>query len=252
MSIFIKNDNELEKMRIASHIVAQTHKIVEAFIKPGISTKELDDIAESKILSFNAIPSFKNYNNFPASICISINEEVIHCIPGSRVLKEGDIISVDIGAYIDGFHGDAARTHKVGVVDDISKKLIKVTEDSFFEGMKYAKAGNFLYDISEAIYNHCNENGFSIVRDYVGHGIGKDLHEDPQIPNYKPRGKGRGCRLQKGMVLAIEPMVNVGTDDVKVLKDNWTVITVDLKRSAHYENTIIITDDEPEILTLYK
>lgn len=249
MAIFIKNDEQIKLMRISSEIVAKAHQLVESAIRIGITTKELDKIAEDFILSQGAIPSFKGYNGFPASICASINEEIIHGIPSLRKLKDGDIISIDIGAYINGFHGDAARTHIVGNASNEAKKLVEVTRECFFEGIKFAKPGHHLHEISEAIQIYVEKNGFSVVREYVGHGIGKKMHEEPHVPNYKP--VNRGPKLQKGMVLAIEPMVNIGTREIKTLDDGWTVITRDKKYSAHYENTVVITDDEPELLTIY-
>ncbi len=249
MAITIKKDKHIESMRLACKINAQALELLEKHIKPGISTKELDKIAFDFLESKGAKPSFKGYYGFPASICASINNQLIHGIPSDITIKDGDIISIDIGTYINGFHGDAARTFPVGKVSEEALKLIEVTKKCFFEGIKYAKAGNYLYDISEAIQNYVQSNGFHIVTDYVGHGIGKNLHEEPEVPNFKPFGK-KGPRLLKGMTLAIEPMVNVGTKDIKVLDDGWTVVTRDGSLSAHYENTILITDNEPEILTL--
>ncbi len=249
MAIPIKNEEQLNKMRRASEIVAKAHQLLEKEVCAGISTRELDRIAEDFIVSQGAFPSFKGYRGFPASICVSINEEVIHGMPGLRRLKNGDIVSIYIGSYLDGYHGDAARTFTVGSVADIHTRLVKATEESFFEGMKYARAGCHLHEISGAIQKYAEERGFSVVREYVGHGIGREMHESPEIPNYRPQN--RGPRLAKGMCLAIEPMVNEGTPKVSVLNDNWTVVTKDKKYSSHYENTIIITDNEPEILTLY-
>lgn len=249
MAITIKKDKHIESMKLACKINAQALELLEKHIKPGISTKELDEIAFDFLESKGAKPSFKGYYGFPASICASINNQLIHGIPSDITIKDGDIISIDIGTYINGFHGDAARTFPVGKVSEEALKLIEVTKKCFFEGIKYAKAGNYLYDISEAIQNYVESNGFHIVTDYVGHGIGKELHEEPEVPNFKPFGK-KGPRLLKGMTLAIEPMVNVGTKDIKVLDDGWTVVTRDGSLSAHYENTILITDNEPEILTL--
>lgn len=248
MAITIKNEKQIEYMRIAGRITGEVLNLLESKIHEGISTKELDEIAEEYIRSQGAVPSFKGYGGFPASICASVNEEIIHGIPGKRVLKNGDIISVDVGAYINGFHGDAARTFAVGEISDEAKKLIDVTKQSFFEGIKFAKAGNHLFEISGAIQQYVESNGFSVVRDYVGHGIGSDMHEAPQIPNYKTNV--RGPRLCKGMALAIEPMVNAGDYKIKVLADGWTVITKDKRLAAHYENTVLITDGEPELLTL--
>lgn len=248
--IIQKSKREIEKMREAGRVVAETHAFLEKMISPGISTKELDLAAEEFILSKGAKPAFKGYHGFPGSICASINEEVVHGIPGLRRLKDGDIISIDIGSIVDGYYGDSAKTYAVGNVSEEALKLIKVTKDSFFEGIKFAKIGYRLSDISHAIQKHVESNGFSIVRDYVGHGIGQSMHEDPQIPNFGLPGKGP--RLKSGMILAIEPMVNIGTFHVEVLQDNWTVVTVDRKLSAHYEHTIVITDGEPEILTSLK
>lgn len=249
MSITIKNQEQIEYMKIAAKINSEALALLQQHIKPGVSTKELDKIAFDFISSKGAIPSFKGYYGFPASICASINNELIHGIPSNTTLKEGDIVSIDIGTYINGFHADAARTFPVGKVSSAAKSLIDVTTQSFFEGIKYAKVGYYLYDISEAIQKYIEDSGFYVVKDYVGHGIGKNLHEDPQIPNYRPKAK-KGPKLIKGMTLAIEPMVNVGTKDIKVLDDGWTVVTKDGSLSAHYENTILITEAEPQILTL--
>lgn len=245
--IILKSSKEIEYMREAGKIVAYAHEVVREAIKPGITTKELDEIAEKEIRKYNAIPAFKGYNGFPASICASVNEEVVHGIPGLKRLKDGDIISVDIGAVYKGYNGDAAKTHPVGSVTEEVLKLIQVTKESFYEGVKFCREGYRLSDISHAVQKHVEDNGFSVVRDFVGHGIGKDMHEAPQIPNYgKP---GKGPRLKEGMVLAIEPMVNLGTYEVETLLDNWTVVTLDGKLSAHYENTVAITAGEPVILT---
>lgn len=249
MAIPIKSQEQIEYMREAGKITAELHLLLESKIRPGITTKELDKIAEDFIRSHGAIPSFKGYGGFPGSICSSINEEVIHGIPGSRKLKEGDIISIDTGAYKNGFHSDAARTIAVGEVSKEAQQLIDVTRQSFFEGIKYAKAGNHLRDISAAIQKYAESFGYGVVRDYVGHGVGRNLHEEPQVPNYVEKG-GRGPRLCEGMVLAIEPMINQGTWQVKVLSNDWTVVTIDKKLSAHYENTVLITKGEPELLTL--
>lgn len=246
--IIIKSEKEINLMRIAGKIVAEALLLVEDKVKPGITTAELDRIAEEFITKHGAKPSFKGLYGFPASLCISVNEHVVHGIPGGYVLKDGDIISVDCGACINGFHGDAARTFAVGNVSDEAKNLIKVTEQSFFKGIEYAKVGNRLTDISHEIQNYVEASGFSVVRDFVGHGIGRVVHEDPEVPNF---GKaGRGPKLAAGMTLAIEPMVNVGTYKVKTLSDNWTVVTSDGSLSAHYENTVVILPDGPEILTL--
>ncbi|MGI6112596.1 MAG: type I methionyl aminopeptidase [Mahellales bacterium] len=246
--IIMKSDKELEYMKQAGRIVAQTHRLLENHIRPGITTKELDDMAQAYITSQGAIPAFKGYNGFPASICASINEEVVHGIPGPRKLKEGDIISIDIGAVIHGYYADAAKTFGVGSISAKARDLIQVTKESFFAGIKQARQGNRLSDISHAIQTYVEERGYSVVRDYVGHGIGQNMHEDPQIPNFgRP---GRGPRLQSGMTLAIEPMINAGTYEVRTLDDNWTVVTLDNQLSAHYEHTIAITDHDPVILTM--
>lgn len=247
MAVKIKSEKQIEKMREVGKIVAHAHEVLRAHIKPGITTKELDEIAENEILKYNAIPAFKGYGGFPAAICVSVNEQVVHGIPGPYALEEGDIISIDIGALKDNFFGDSAKTYGVGIISDEAQRLIDVTRNSFYEGLKYCKVGYKLSDISHAIQEYVESNGFSIVRDYVGHGIGTSLHEDPQIPNYGNPGKG--LRLAKGMVLAIEPMVNEGLYNVKTLGDRWTVVTIDGKNSAHYEHTVAITDDGPILLT---
>ena len=243
----IKSAEEIEIMRAAGKIVAETLEILKEVIRPGITTKELDEIAEGHIRKNKAIPAFKGYQGFPASICASVNEEVVHGIPSKRVLKDGDIISIDVGAFYGGYCGDAARTFEVGEISEDAKKLIKVTRESFFEGIAKAREGYRLFDISHAIQTHIESNGYSVVRALVGHGIGKEMHEDPQVPNYGT--PGRGPRLVKGITLAIEPMVNIGKYHVKTLTDGWTVVTSDSSLSAHYENTIFISDGEPEILT---
>ena len=237
-------------MRIAGRITAETLDVVKAAVRPGITTKELDFLAREYILSCGAKPSFKGYFGYPASICTSVNDQVVHGIPSGRVLKEGDIISVDVGAFIGGFHGDAARTFGVGEISPEHQRLIDVTEKSFFCGIKFAKDGNYLRDISAAIQDCAEGAGYGVVRDYVGHGIGRSMHEEPPIPNY--RTNKRGVKLRAGMTLAVEPMVNTGTHKVKSLGDGWTVVTRDGGFSAHYENTVLITPDkgEPEILTL--
>lgn len=252
--ISIKSKAELEIMGRACEIVAVALKLIKEAIQPGITTEELNSIAEKYILSQNATPTFKGVPcgirggiDFPAAICASVNEEVIHGIPGLRQLKDGDIISVDIGACYGGFHGDAARTYPVGNVSDEALRLIKVTEQSFFEGIKNAVVGNHIVDISRAVQNHAESHGYSVVKDYVGHGIGRELWEAPQIPNYVTRQ--RGPRLAEGMTIAVEPMVNQGVFNVKPLDNKWTVVTADGKLSAHYENTIAITEGEPLIMT---
>lgn len=246
--IIIKNDNEVSLMRKAGKIVGETLFLLENEIKPGITTAELDRIAEEFITKHGAKPSFKGLYGFPSSLCISVNEQVIHGIPGEYMLKDGDIVSIDCGACINGFHGDAARTFPVGDISSNAKKLIDVTKESFFKGIEYAKIGNKLGDISHEIQSYVEAAGFSVVRDFVGHGIGTNVHEDPDVPNF---GKaGIGPELVKGMVLAIEPMVNMGKHKVKTLRNGWTVVTRDSSLSAHYENTVAILSDGPEILTL--
>lgn len=249
--ITIKSEREIALMREAGRITALAHKAVREAIRPGISTKELDKIAYDAITSFGAIPSFLNYEGYPASICASINEVVIHGIPSEKtIVKDGDIISVDIGAIYKGYHGDCAKTHLVGSVSEERKRLVEITQQSLFEGLKYARPNNHLSDISHAIEEYVTRFGYSVVQDYTGHGIGNQMHEDPSIPNF---GKaGYGPILKKGMTLAIEPMVNAGTFRVRVLKDGWTVITQDRKDSAHYEHTLAITENGYEILTKFE
>lgn len=246
--IIIKTDHEVEIMREAGRIVGGVHDLMAKYVKPGITTAELDKIAEEFIRSKGAIPTFKGYGGFPSSICASVNEEVVHGMPSDRKLVEGDIISVDAGATLNGYVGDAARTFAVGKISSDNKKLIEVTRQSFFEGLKFAKEGYKLSDISHAVQQYAESYGFSVVRDFVGHGVGKEMHEAPQIPNFgRPH---RGPKLQKGMVLAVEPMINMGTFHVKILSNDWTVVTTDGKPSAHYENTFAITDGEPMLLTV--
>lgn len=246
--IICKTPRELEIMKEAGRIVALTHQELTSHISPGISLMELDAIAERFINSMGAKPSFKGYNGFPGSICTSVNEELVHGIPGSRSLQEGDIISIDIGACYKGYHGDSAWTYPVGRIAPETEKLLSVTEESLFIGLNEAKPGERLSSISHAIQTYVESNGFSIVREYVGHGVGQNLHEAPQIPHYGP--PGRGPVLKPGMVLAIEPMVNAGRRYVKTLEDNWTVVTQDGKMCAHFEHTIAITETGYEILTL--
>ena len=250
MAVSIKSEREIQLMRESCKILAKVHEELGKVILPGISTKEIDVLAEKLIRSYDCIPNFLNYNGYPASVCVSVNEEVVHGIPTKqRILKEGDIVSLDCGCIYKGYHSDAARTYAVGAVSKEVQQLMDVTKQSFFEGIKMAKAGNHLYDISNAIDAYVSQFGYGIVRDLVGHGIGTQLHEDPQIPNFAQ--KKRGLRLEPGMTLAIEPMINIGRADVEWLDDDWTVVTEDGSLSAHYENTILITDGEPEILTLY-
>lgn len=246
--IILKTKREIEVMRKAGRLVAQSHELVRKYIKPGVTTKELDQLVEEFLRSQNAIPTFKGYGGFPFSICASVNEEVVHGFPGDRKLVEGDIVSIDIGATFEGYVGDSAKTFYVGEVEDEKRRLVEATRQSFYEGIKFAKTSYRLSDISHAIQEYAESQGFSVVRDFVGHGVGKNMHESPQIPNFgKP---GKGPRLQEGMVLAIEPMINAGAYHVKVLDNDWTVVTVDGRPSAHYEHTVAITDGEPELLTV--
>ena len=246
--INIKSDMEIQYMRSAGKVVAEALAIIEQVIKPGISTVEIDKIAEEFIIKQGAKPSFKGYCGFPASICTSVNDEVVHGIPTNRILLEGDIISIDCGAELNGYHGDAARTFPVGKVSNDAAMLIEVTKNSFFKGVEKAIIGNKLSDISAAIQCYAEEHGYSVVRDFVGHGIGKSMHEDPEVPNYGT--PSRGPKLVHGMVLAIEPMINIGKHYVKVNSNRWTVVTRDGSLSAHYENTVAILKNGPEILTL--
>ncbi len=249
MSVTIKSAKEIELMREAGRLLEITHNELAKAIKPGISTLEIDQLGEQIIRSFGCTPNFLNYNGYPASICVSVNDEVVHGIPSkNRILQEGDIVSLDAGLIYKGFHSDAARTHGVGEISKEAKQLIEVTKQSFFEGIKFARAGHHLHEISAAVQAYAESFGYGVVRDLVGHGIGTSLHEDPQIPNFAQ--KRRGIRLQPGMTLAIEPMINAGRYDVEWLDDDWTVVTEDGSWSAHYENTVLITEDEPEILTL--
>ena len=248
MAITIKTQDQIQRMRVAGAILADLDEILRDMVKSGVTTNELDRVAEDFIRSRGAEPSFLGYGGYPKSICTSVNDEIVHGIPSNRKLKNGDIISIDMGSYIGGYHGDCARTYGVGTISEADQKLIDVTKQSFFEGIKFAKVGCHLFDISAAVQDYVEPFGFGIVRDYVGHGIGRHMHEDPAIPNYRQRG--RGPKLLKGMCLAIEPMVTAGTYEVKVLEDEWTAVTRDGKNAAHYENTVYITDGEPEILTL--
>lgn len=249
MAVTIKSKKEIELMREAGKMLEEVHNKLADFVKPGISTLEIDQFGEKAIRDLGCVPNFLNYNGYPASICVSVNDEVVHGIPRKdRILQDGDIVSLDAGLIHEGYHSDAARTHAVGNVSEEAKRLIEVTKQSFFEGIKLAVSGNHLFDISEAIQKYVESNGYSVVRDLVGHGIGTHLHEDPQIPNFKQRRKG--MKLRPGMTLAIEPMVNEGSYDVVWLDDDWTVVTEDGSLAAHYENTIVITEDGCEILTL--
>ena len=245
--ITLKSSQEIELMRRAGKITAAARALARDMVKPGVTTQQIDQAVYQFITSQGATPSFLNYGGFPASACISINDEVIHGIPGKRVLREGDIVSVDVGAYIGGFHGDCAGTYPCGQVSDEAMRLIRVTQQSFFEGLKFAKEGYRVSDIGAAVQAYVEAEGFSVVREFVGHGIGRKLHESPEVPNYgKP---GHGPRLLRGMTLALEPMVNMGGAAIRQLSDGWTVKTADGKYAAHYENTLLITAGEPEILT---
>ena len=249
MAITIKSEREIELMAEAGKILERVHNELEKALHPGMSTKDIDTLGEEIIRSYGCIPSFLNYNGYPASICVSVNQEVVHGIPDKhRIIHEGDIVSLDAGVIYKGYHSDAARTHAVGEVSEEAKKLIQVTKECFFEGIKYAKAGNHLFDISGAIGRYAEERGYGVVRDLCGHGIGTALHEAPEIRNYEVGRKG--VKLRPGMTLAIEPMINIGTYEVDWLDDDWTVVTRDGSLSAHYENTILITEGEPRILSL--
>lgn len=249
MAVTIKSPREIELMREAGRILAKTHEELAKNLRPGMSTWDIDHMGEEIIRSYGCIPSFKNYNGYPASICVSVNDEVVHGIPHKEhFLDEGDIVSLDAGVIYKGYHSDAARTYGIGEIDDDAKKLIEVTRQSFFEGIKFAKAGNHLNDISAAIQKYAESFGFGVVRDLVGHGIGSHLHEDPEIPNFARKRKG--ILLQPGMTLAIEPMITEGSYEVVWLDDDWTVMTEDGGWAAHYENTILITEGEPEFLSL--
>ena len=251
MAVSIKSAREIALMRESCRLLEIVHDELGKAIRPGMSTMDIDRMGEKLIREMGCIPNFKDYNGYPASICVSVNDEVVHGIPSKdRILYEGDIVSLDAGLSYKGYHSDAARTYGVGNISKEAQKLIDVTKQSFFEGIKMAKAGNHLYDISNAIDDYVSSFGYGIVRDLVGHGIGTSLHEDPQIPNFRQRR--RGIKLVPGMTLAIEPMINMGRADVEWLDDDWTVVTEDGSLSAHYENTVLITDGEPEILTLSK
>ena len=249
MAVTIKSEREIGLMRESCKILAEVHTKLSEAIKPGISTWEINELGDRLIRSYGCVPNFLHYNGYPASICVSVNNEVVHGIPSKkRFLKEGDIVSLDAGLIYKGYHSDEARTHAVGKISPQAKRLIDVTRQSFFEGIKYARAGHYLHEISNAIDAYCTRFGYGVVRDLVGHGIGSHLHEEPQVPNF--RQWRRGIRLQAGMTLAIEPMINMGTWKVSWLDDDWTVVTRDGRCSAHYENTVLITSGEPEILTL--
>ena len=249
MAVTIKSKKEIELMREAGKMLEEVHNKLADFVKPGISTLEIDQFGEKAIRDLGCVPNFLNYNGYPASICVSVNDEVVHGIPSKdRILQDGDIVSLDAGLIHEGYHSDAARTHAVGNISEEAKRLIEVTKQSFFEGIKYAKAGHHLHEISAAIGAYAESFGYGVVRDLVGHGIGTHLHEDPAVPNFAQ--PSRGVRLQPGMTLAIEPMITAGGYAVRWLDDDWTVVTEDGSLAAHYENTILITEGEPEILTL--
>ena len=244
----IKNEREIDAMRQACKLTAAARALAGRMVRPGVTTRQIDKAVHDFIVSHGAKPSFLHYGGFPASTCISVNETVIHGIPDHRVLREGDIVSVDVGAYYKGFHGDCAATYACGEISPQASKLIDVTKQRFFEGLKFAKQGCRISDIGHAVQTYVEANGFSVVRSFIGHGVGAQLHEEPEVPNFgKP---GRGPRLIRGMTIAIEPMVTEGTYEVQVLKDRWTTVTCDGKLAAHYENTVLITDGEPEILTV--
>ena len=246
--ISIKSPREIEAMRRAGRITAQARALAGSMVKPGVTTLEIDTAVRRYIESQGAKPSFLGYSGFPGSACISVNEEVIHGIPGPRVLKEGDIVSIDVGAFIGGFHGDCAATYPCGEVSEQAKKLIEVTQQSFWEGIAFARPGQRVSDISHAVQQYVEANGCSVVRDFIGHGVGAKLHEAPEVPNFGPAG--RGPRLLPGMTIAVEPMVNAGDWRVKVLKDGWTTVSLDGSLTAHYENTVLITENGPEVLTV--
>ena len=251
MPISIKSAREIELMTEAGRILAIVHDELEKALRPGMTTKEIDTLGEEVIRSYGCVPSFLNYNGYPASVCVSVNDEVVHGIPShNRIIKEGDIVSLDAGVIYKGYHSDAARTHAVGEISKAAADLIKVTEECFFEGIKYAKEGNYLFEISAAIGKYAEERGYGVVRDLCGHGIGSHLHEAPEIPNYEMNR--RGPKLRAGMTLAIEPMINIGTWEVDWLDDDWTVVTRDGSLSAHYENTVLITENGPVLVTLSK
>lgn len=245
--ITLKSPHEIELMRRAGKITAAARAYAQGLVRPGVTTQEINSAVEHFIRKQGAVPSFLHYNGYPASVCISVNDEIIHGIPGKRVLQDGDIVSVDVGAYIGGFHGDCAATFACGTISEEAQRLIDVTRQSFFEGIRYAKEGHRLLDISAAIQEYVESNGFSIVREYVGHGIGTQMHESPEIPNYGH--PGHGPKLLRGMTIAIEPMVNAGAAAIRQMPDGWTVKTADGKKAAHYENTILITAGDPELLT---
>jgi methionyl aminopeptidase len=248
--IFYKTEEDIELIKISGDLLGRAHAEVAKIIKPGITTSQMDDVAFEFIMDNGGKPSFKNYNGFPASLCISVNEEVVHGIPGAYILKDGDIVSVDCGVLLSGFHSDSAYTYGVGIISEEKKNLLKTTKDSLYKGIEAAVSGNRIGDIAFAIQNYVEDKGFSIVRELVGHGIGKSLHEGPEVPNYGKRGKG--LKLEEGLVLAIEPMVNMGVKAINQLKDGWTIITADKKPSAHFEHTVVVRKNSAEILTTFK
>ncbi len=246
--IILKSAREIELMRRAGKITAAARALAGEMVKPGVTTQEIDKAVYRFIKSQGAEPSFLNYNGYPASVCISVNDEIIHGIPGKRVLQEGDIVSIDVGAFIGGFHGDCAATYACGAISDEAQRLIDVTRQSFFEGAKFVREGYRISDVGHAVQEYVEANGFSVVREYVGHGVGRKMHEAPEVPNYG--APGHGPKLLRGMTIALEPMVNMGAADIRQMPDGWTVKTADGKYAAHYENTLLITADEPEILTV--
>lgn len=249
--IIIKSDREIALMREAGKVTGEILRELDDFIRPGITTFDINAYVEDKIAHYKMIPTFKGYGGFPAGACVSVNEEIVHGIPSKkRKIYEGDIVSVDTGATYRGYVSDAARTYPVGLIDDSAKKLIDVTKQSFFEGVKYARVGFRLHDIGEAVQNYAEANGMGVIREYLGHGLGKDLHEDPPVPNYKDKGMSPGPHLKQNMVIAIEPMLSMGSYGTLTLDNDWTVVTDDNSLSAHYENTVVINDGEPELLTL--
>lgn len=248
MSVTLKSSREIERMRAAGQIVAEAHELMRDLVRPGVTTGELNDVAHRHITGAGGVPSFLGYHGFPGSICTSVNEQIVHGIPGDRVLNEGDIVSIDIGVIYEGYHGDAARTLPVGTISDEARELIAATEGSFWAGVEHARADRRLGDVAAAIQEHAESRGFHVVREYVGHGIGREMHEPPQVPNYGEPGTGR--RLRRGMTLAIEPMLNIGGAETVQLDDGWTVVTRSGGYSAHYENTVVITEDGPQVLTL--
>ncbi len=247
--IVIKSDDDIEMMKIPARVTAEILRDLRGYIRPGVSTKDIDDYIDSRIKEAGMVSGFRGYGGFPGCACISPNEMIVHGIPSEEViLKEGDIVSVDAGAIYQGWYSDMARTYPVGKISEAAEKLISTTRASFFAGLEYCRAGNYVSDISHAVQQRAEADGFGVIRDYVGHGVGRDLHEDPSVPNYgRP---GRGPKLRKGMVIAIEPMISEGSYEVDLLDDGWGAVTKDRKLAAHYENTVVITDGDPEVITL--